>query len=246
MKTRLLKSLCLLLAFLMLITLPVSCKDGGDEEPPTLGETEQPDDPGRIAIVSKGTPNYAIVYGKDVSDSCRAVIDRLQTAIFDATGATVEVKEEGDTPDPTAKEILIDTSKHTEYTTIYKLLGKKQYVITLEGNKIVVAGKNNQLLEEALWCFIEQLIPNNVKQIGDKYSLYHAEFIVNYEEPVEPLFNGESLSRYRVVYSKDVPGMEELAKTLVQRIETTLDLKLECCLDTAVAESVCSNLFLQK
>ena len=232
MKIRFCKLLCLLLAFLMLITLPVSCKDGEGDETLTHGETEQKDDPDRIAIVSKGTPKYVIVYGKGINDACRKMVDRLQTEILEATGATVEVREEGDAPDPAANEIVIGSSKYDETAAVSKKIKKDQYAIMLEGNKIVVVAKSHQLVEEAIWCFIERLIPNNLKQVGSGYSLYYQEFLVDYEEPEEPLFNGESLSMYSVVYSKAVPGMEDLAMTLTQRIKNTLGFDLECYPDT--------------
>ena len=229
MMKRFYKLFCLLLAFLMLLTLPVSCSGGGTEDTP---QTEDSVDEGGIAIVSKGIPKYTIVYAKGLNDMCLSLVYKLQDEIRDRIGVTVQVKVEDEQPNSNGKEILIGATAYEETETVSKKLEKKQYAILAEGNKIVVYAKSNQILEEAIYCFIEQLIPRNVKESGGKFSLYHEDFLVDYEEPSEPLFNGEGLSKYAIVYSKNVPGMEEHAQDLATRIKSALKLDLDCYPDT--------------
>ena len=219
--------ICLLLTLVMVLSTLVSC--GGENTPPA----EEPEEEEQgTAIVKKGVPQYTIVYASGLSGSCVDLIYRLQDKIYEAVGATVEVKKEGEQQDADAKEILIGATDYDESTAVTKTLSKTQYAIREEGNKIVVVAKNNYTLEEAIWCFIEQLIPRNVKEYNGKFSLYHEDFLVDYVEPTEPLFNGESLGKYAIVYSKDVPGMEDIALDLAKRLKGTLGLDLECYPDT--------------
>ena len=217
---------CLMLAFIMTLMLPVSC---GGEDLPQVEETEEEIG---TAIVKNGIPQYTIVYAEGLTGSCVDLIYRLQAKIYDAVGVTVQVKEESDQIDSATKEILIGDTDYAESAAVIKKLSKTQYTICEEGNKIVIAAKNNYVLEEAIWCMIEQLIPRNVKEKDGKLSLYHEDFTGDYVEPTEPLFNGESLGKYVIVYSKDVPGMEDIAMDLAKRIKGTLRLELECYPDT--------------
>ena len=217
--------LCLALAFVMLMPLLVSCRDEDtlpDEEPEEQG----------IVIVSKGVPRYTIVYAKSLNNECVNLAYKLQDEIRERVGVTVQIKVEDDQKDADAKEILIGDTAYEESKTVSKMIGKKQYAIMAEGNKIVVAAKSSFILEEALYYFIEQLIPRNVKTVSGKFSLYHEDMIADYEELSEPLFNGESLSKYSIVYSKNVPGMEDHAADLAKRIKSALKLDIDYYPDT--------------
>ena len=219
--------LCVLIALVML----VSCTNGnGTTEESTSPETNPIEESG-VLIVRRGIPQYSIVYATGMASKYVDLVIYLQETIKEYTGVTVTVREESDTRDENAKEILIGVTKYEATKTVKRKLAKNGFAICTEGDKIVVLGDHNDALEEALYYMIDVLIPKNTKVLQGKSTLYHEDYDGKYVEPQEILFNGIPISEFSVVYSKDVPEMEQLATDLATRIGSAFKTTVDCYSD---------------
>ena len=220
------KNCCKWLCFLLALVMLVSCVN----ENVTPEEPTQPPIEGTL-IVRQGIPQYSIVYASGLLSKYVELIERLQETIKEYTGAKIVVNVEASTRDENAKEILIGATKYEESQTVKKGLDKDEYVIKEVGNKIVIIGDGNDALEEALYYVMDVLIPRNAKSVGGKSTLYHEDYAGKFVEPTQPLFNGVPISEFSVVYSKEVPEMEQVANDLASRIGSAFNTTVDCYSD---------------
>lgn len=93
---------------------------------------------------------------KEVSKLCRTI----KYAFRDEIGITVNVKEDF-VPDPSQipeKEILVGKTDRPESAKAYEKLGEDQWSLTVEGNKIVIAGTTSLALSDAVKYFISTYV----------------------------------------------------------------------------------------
>ena len=221
-----------LLCFLLALVMLVSCTNGGNVSEET---TEAPDaaleeDSGTL-IVRRGIPQYSIVYASNLVSECVDLVERVQETIKEYTNATLAVKEETETRDENAKEILIGTTQYEESKAVKKDLEKDEYVIRAVGNKIVVTAYHNDALLEALYYIIDVMISKNTALVQGKPTLTHEDYSGKYVEPEEIQFNGVPITEFSVVYSTEVPEMEAVATDLAKRIGNVFKTTIDCYSD---------------
>jgi hypothetical protein len=210
----------------------VSCTNGGNvsEETMDAPDAALEEDSGTL-IVRRGIPQYSIVYAKGLASEGVRLVERVQETIKEYTNATLAVKEETETRDENAKEILIGTTQYEESKAVKKDLEKDEYVIRAVGNKIVVTAYHNDALLEALYYIIDVMISKNTALVQGKPTLTHEDYSGKYVEPEEIQFNGVPITEFSVVYSTKVPEMEAVATDLAKRIGNIFKTTIDCYSD---------------
>ena len=222
-----------LLCFLLVLVMLISCDSGNGtgEESSTTPQTEPVTEEVGTLIVRRGIPQYTIVYASTLASKYVDTVLRLQDTLKEYTNARINVKEETDERDASAKEILIGSTQYEESKSEKKKLKADAYAIAEVGSKIVIVGDTNEALEEAIYYFMEVLIPRNTKKVDGKVSLYHEDYRGKFIEPEELQFNGIPITEFSVVYSKDVPEMQENAEQLASRIGNVFKVTVPCYSD---------------
>ena len=216
------------LCFALVLLMITSCTNGNTSDNGTEAPTEAPTEDVGNLIVKNGRAEYSIVYAQGLPESTLAVVDALQTAILEYTGANIKIKEESGSFNDNTKEILIGSVDFAEAKSIKKSLSRDEFVIRSVGKKILIVADSNRVLEEAIYYFIEQLMPHNLTEKNGRVSLAHEDYDGVYMAPEGLQFNGVGIQKYSVVYSQDVPEMKEIAEALALRIGNAFETEIAC------------------
>ena len=92
------------LCFALVLLMITSCTNGNTSDNGTEAPTEAPTEDVGNLIVKNGRAEYSIVYAQGLPESTLAVVDALQTAILEYTGANIKIN--GDTAMVTGVEKL--------------------------------------------------------------------------------------------------------------------------------------------
>ena len=223
------KNCCKLVCFLLALVMLVACTNGGGTvEDPTTPPASRPVEDEGILIVRRGIPQYSIVCASGLTEEQLALVTRVQETIQEYTDAIVPVKTDSDERDENAKEILIGATGYEASKTAKKALSKNGYAIVAVDNKIAAVADNNYALEELLYYMIDVLIPQNVVVVQGKLTLKHVDYEGTYVEPEVVQFNGVPITEFSVVYSTEVPEMEQIASDLATRIGTAFKTTIDC------------------
>ena len=144
----------LLLTAAMLFSL-AACSPSSPEEQP-----DQPDEPEipTITLAENGEPLYRVVrgdrYAVDSPPVTCAV--RVTSALKAILGKAPTILTDWEDKDDNAaiKEILVGKTNRAESEAVYATLEDDEYVIRVSGNKIVIAGGSDDLLNYAVTVFL--------------------------------------------------------------------------------------------
>ena len=120
----------------------------------TTPEAEEPFLDPSLSVLVKDIPNYEIVIAKNSSEEADKLAKELQQAIQGALDLPISLKT-ANAYNTTQYEILIGETNREETETFLSYLKWKDYGYGMIGEKLVIAGKNEDGTLEALRAFIE-------------------------------------------------------------------------------------------
>ena len=229
----------LLTALVLLLTgILSSCgKNGGKGN-----ETTAPEGTGDLTIpfMENGECGYTIVFPDTTSPDLMTAVVNMKTAIRKLTGARLEMLSESTAIEErrTAKMILIGRTAFEESVTALEQLPETcsdEYIVTVQYDSIVVNSHFDTALAEAVKTFAEQLVSYN-EETGN----LTVRTLVNPGTVQLPSnFDPGSLGVYSIVYPAQPLGLQALALSLHDAIQTATGNDLPVYLDTAASsESV--------
>ena len=171
------QALSLLLAALMLFTAP-ACGKSDPSHTDTSAEStgsadavsttaSEPATPERsLTLVENGKSEFKIIYPEGAGTELMKEITELVSAIRDFTGATVfyndDFTRESQDELSALPEILIGATNRAESEQmIGKSLRYGEYVMAIEGNKLVIGGPNETATVAAMRYFINTFLYKN-------------------------------------------------------------------------------------
>ncbi len=239
--------LCFFLAMLMLILMP-ACQEnpnpnddtddktnattGGNE-----GTTEAPAEP--LYIGKNKKASYAIVLAQSLPSSASDLAATLRTEIQKVVGAKPDRNYDNTDINPEVdKEILIGLTNREESTEAKSKLGENEYIVEVNGDKIVVLGAN----DTALCAAINELMAIWTAADGALSVPSNLSLKKKLPDPMLKFLDGDKFA-FKIIRassaSADVGGD---ASDFRDDLEALFgDDKINCTLDTTVAAD--SNTF---
>lgn len=200
------KTLSILLTVLMLASCFtfVGCQNGETEntEQPTEEVTERI--PETLTIAADGQSKYKVIRPEAVDDIGKDAAIKLRKTINDATGAELGIADDwyntrdGGTLPEKACEILVGATNRVESAHALAKIRQRDFIITVENDRVVVTGGNTSATAEAVEYFIANYINNTDKSVKltDDTCYIH-----QYDYPLGELtLGGVPLRDYTVVY----------------------------------------------
>ena len=154
--SRLLRLIFLPPVLLLCLTMLFSCKPGKDP-----GKETEPPVPG-VPLVENGECRFRIVRS-DLSTPDTAEVKAallIKKAVKAVTGAEASLVTDWEDKDGNADipEILIGKTNRTASETAIASLGTDEYLVKLDGNKLVIVGDGENALEAAVSLFLQRFV----------------------------------------------------------------------------------------
>ena len=202
MKNLLKKLLVLTLSILIVVTSLISLSacnepdDPAESDPagtPTDGQSDpvgsEPgeSEPGVDVPAGIDLSQYVIVRPYEDTKKETQIAVNLRVGLRDVHGLELNIEdgylEEGATPDPERREILVGATNRPESTEVISTLSKLDFAVKVVGNKIVIAGTLADKTAEAVDYFVN----NCVTKTGETATIaentnYTAQYSYKYEE----------------------------------------------------------------
>ena len=190
-----------IIAALLLCGCFVSCNKSGNDAPLTEGEStgdieaEVTPEPDAVFNVSE-LYKYTAIRFDDATSSEKKLFTEFLSELNVALGVKIESKSDFLFKNEQAAEleILFGETVREESAEIYKELKYNDYVITVVGSKIVIAGGSDESLASAADKFLSFIKDGKLTIPSSRFE-YNAE----YRYP-EMKLDGVSISEYRVIY----------------------------------------------
>lgn len=216
------RAVSLLLVFVMLVAVGVTgCQKPDVTEP---GTTEENASTEASPILENG---YVIIRPSGVGMNCLDKIQELKATLDSVTGGDVPVKtdriKKGETVDDLAYEILIGNTNRPQSSAVLSEVKRYGFVIKKAGNKIVINGSNEMMVEKAIeylldksdfkagkWFFDETIVqdPFGYYLLGNRSG---ADFVIR--RPVEKATEYNSLVKNIASASESIFGAEPETRT---------------------------------
>ncbi|MBO5295001.1 MAG: hypothetical protein J6B71_07160 [Clostridia bacterium] len=221
------KLLSILLVTVMLLSMLVACQGGDDgkgttpPKPQTTTAPKQEQTPeGVLELIKDGTVNYTIVYNRN-QDEAYTLATRLRNEIKEYLGANIYIRMDTEyDPDETTLEILLgNTNRPESQEALAQTPRLKDYFVGVIGNKYVVAGNNEAMIEKALNFFLSKYVYVNKKGTENGSLIVDAEdnhlglgsYTLNSLK-----IAGEDLSKYSIVYAEKGTSGEAFVAYVLQ------------------------------
>lgn len=133
------------------ILLTGCAKDNGDTEETTVSSVSETD--GMIKIAENGSSEYEIIFPENTDSKLREEIMALKEAIYEATGARIEVRDDyikAGKSEVGEYEILVGSTNRDESAEVCEGLGYRDYTVCVKGKKVVIAGGSSAATIAAL------------------------------------------------------------------------------------------------
>ncbi len=230
------KIILLLMSLVLLIPVLSSCING-DVTDQTGDTTEIPQEVITF-IVENGVSDYQIVFPENPTQAVISAAQKLRNEIKEKTG--IELKMHDDfiskykEHDETTKEILIGRTNYKQTSEALSNLNGKDYIITKIGNKIIIAGTNENTTSKAVNYYVNNLIKKNVQRNAeDKTSLIFESYTFYGEYSVESFtVGGVNMNEFTIVYAENTNGAKEAADSLKEKISEACGINLNVVSDT--------------
>ena len=203
------KFVVLAISLLLLGLVFVSC--GETVDPPTPVED--------IQLFKDGVSEYCIICADDVSDALKSEVDKLNSAILNTAGKSLELKDDFLSEDyditESPYEIVIGDCNRSVVTDIKHTLRTDDYIIKVVGKKIVVLGGSEESTINAVATFKRKCIQSNETVglvIAGNYVLeYNGDYQIN-----ELKLNGTIITDYVLAYENNnyIPAINRLNEKL--------------------------------
>ncbi len=207
-------SFLLAIVLLLSIIFMAGCNNPVPPSMPPQGTTPEqttPEDVGplfdpALSISLEQLANYEIVYAKNSSKEVKADVKKLVTALYDTFDAILgqrsDLYYEG--VENLAKgqyEILIGHTNREESNTLISTLKWDDYGYAMVGDKLIIAGKNEDGTLKALRAFLEYVAAHK----GDKAFFDNTDqTIVAYEYPFKEItINGIAASELSILCNEE-------------------------------------------
>lgn len=206
----------IILSIALLLILP-SCTGGTPETSEISSEPEQTEAPApaTLTLSENGTSPFYIVYSNDCDTAVKDIAIKLSKQIGKYTGATPKVqgdtlmeKPVGDFGVEHQYEILLGVTNREESVNAHKGMRSRDYAVTFDGDKIVLAGTTTDAIDKACERFItfvlikqgkgEEGRANVVLTEDDKFSYTYGKYSIS-----NCTLLGSDITEYSVVYQKD-------------------------------------------
>ena len=215
------KFFVLAISLLLLGLVFVSC--GETVDPPTPVEN--------IQLFKDGVSEYVIIHPEDnVSDDLMSEINKLNTAISNMAGKTLDVKGDLLNEDFGIKEspyeIVIGDCNRSVVEDLKSSLRTNDYVIKVVGTKIVILGGSEESTANAVATFKRKCIQSNETSTlviaGDYVWNYDGDYLIN-----ELKLNGNIITDYTIVYegANYLPAAERLNGKIKEVAGASLTVK---------------------
>ncbi len=195
----------------MLLALFASCQtDGGTTEttpsPTTPSETTPPTVESSIKLVENGQSAFKVVIPQYATRADETRIEKFVNSFKSKTG--VELVMIDDTDELYGNdnyEILIGDVKRKECEDILAQLRNNEYFYGVVGNKLVITGKDDTALEDAIQFFLRKVIDTAVSTDKANITLESKNnYFYKYNYPIDNMLIGNTpIYNYSIVYSKD-------------------------------------------
>ncbi|MBR6726088.1 MAG: hypothetical protein IKL81_03780 [Clostridia bacterium] len=196
---RILRIFSLIIAISSLI-FALSCSDES-----LNGDIEQK---GSLDLVKNGETAFTIIrpelYGNDANvDQMKAIRDSFKEKTGIRMDMDVDWVKIGQEPDPEKYEILIGNTNRPESQKALEGLKYNDYVVKIEGNKIVLNGYSSEAQQEAVDYFINEVLSK--AEIGKDFSVSESINITHRSEYKIDKFTlaGNDLGDYSIFVPKD-------------------------------------------
>ncbi len=225
-KTFLPKMLSLFLALALFAGGLVSC-DG-------------PAEPQNTVIAEQGTTEYVLVRPNELkSDSMTGTAGgavKLRDALKESMETDIEMKSDWKSKkfsqlSETEKEILVGSTNREESARALRKIREKEFIITLENNRLVITGGNEESTYRACEYFIENFVDKANGQLVVPNDL---EIIDRWDYPYSSiLIDGIDIRDYTIVYHDSDPATEYTALSLSDMILNAAGVRVEVVKDDA-------------
>jgi len=230
------KLLCLLMAMLMLIPMPIACQptDVPGESSDSSSETDPPKEPAVILdLITGGETSYTIVRSSAASSLVVDMSIELKNAMAELA-PSVQLKEDfllGDAK-PGEYEILLGKTNRDESAEVLGTLKYDDYKIAIVGKKIVIAAHNDISLGAAVEYFVENIV--SLGADGELKISSDNEYMYDHPYPAEDLKIGDAdISEYKIVVAKMTEQViKNNSELLVETIRNATGVELPIIKDS--------------
>lgn len=211
MKTRF---LALLLSALMVLGCLTSC--GGTavettvadttiatEQTTTTAETTKPVE--MLDLIANGATAYSLVRSEEASTEMIQRVTELRNQIKEITGASLSygtdwIKRGTEVP-AQAKEIVIGTTNRPQTIAAQESIREKDFIITYDGERLVITGGNDESTMRAIDYFIENYFDKEGKKLTVPDNLRD---VIAHDYPIDGIsIAGVDIREYQVVVPKE-------------------------------------------
>ncbi|MGM9642330.1 MAG: endonuclease/exonuclease/phosphatase family protein [Eubacteriales bacterium] len=210
------KKLHFIIMSVALLLLLSSCMGGTSEATETsVPEETQAPEPATLTLSENGTSPFYIVYSGDCDIAVKDTAIKLSKQIGKYTGATPKVLGDtlmdnpmGDLGVEHQYEILLGATNREESVNAHKGMRSRDYAVTFEGDKIILAGTTADAIDKACERFITFVLIKQGKDAGgkanivltedDKFSYTYGKYSIGTCTVL-----GSDITEYNVVYQKD-------------------------------------------
>ena len=248
-KTRLFTLLFCILTFVLIFS---SCDSGEVPSESTENETtviaeETEPIPQTLKLNEAGKSEFYIVYPYDFDKEIKDVAINLRKQIAKYTGIELKLTSDeilsrpvGDTGVEHQYEILLGVTNREASKKAAEGMRTRDYTVTFEGDKIILAGTTISSTEKAVERFINDvLVKQSKNNMGsatielteaNKFSYTYGKYTIGSCDLL-----GADLSEYRIVYNKtDIYSAERYARLFANELSTSAGFGLPIKLDTSV------------
>ncbi len=219
------KIISLILAVLCMLPVLAACKPGDEGQTPSKAS---------ITLASGGTCNYTVVRPELCSDKAIKAAVSIVSALEEATGASVKIKEdflmEGTAPEQ--YEILVGQTNREESAKALDSIKYNDYTVVIDGSKLVINAYTDEKLIEAVdhvLSFIKGKTDGNVVFTDADQKTVRAEYA---NETVK--IAGIDVKGYSIVVPKSTGSfMKASGEALQKQILDACGIYLPIIIDTA-------------
>ena len=205
------KTLCrpfaLFIVFLMIISYLPSCftTDTQSDGESTPADTSSSAPCSSINLIENGTSEFKVVIPRFYTDEEYERIEKFVSSFKNKTGITLRYISEDSSPyENDNPEILIGQIERKESKETFEQLKANEYFYGVLGNKIVICGKTDFELDDAIQFFFRKVI--DVAVAEDKLNVTvtsQSNCFYRCDYPLQSFLIGNtSIENYSIVYSK--------------------------------------------
>ena len=230
--------LCLVFSLLLVsgvLASLVACSDNGTTQGTgsQSGTKEPPSVTYGYVLIENGTTNFQLVRS-DANEQHNPEIASVReffNKVKEKTGVELTIKTDWDPEDVAEYEIIVgETTREKDVAGIDRSkLGEKDFLITLQGNRLFIIGGTAEGTALAVKYFAE----NYINKDGCVSVPEDIHLLVEYTYPVEEvLLNGTALEEYRIVYENGNAMVKHAAEELRDYIYMATGKTLAITYDT--------------